>query len=1082
MVTNNYFKIYLSSVLNLAETIVIKSVATVESLNKYMILNYGPESLDLDNPKSWKYYLNVSGEYHPIDREMKVVSLDTLEEIVFNKDNLRIHRATAKAYQYGTRHYLELLNRFKEQESLILGILYPVDIEKAIEAKDNTILSYPTNLVENNEYSFIHKLQEWINVYRNQFRNPQYHVSDELFETATLGEFYLHLVPAILNIRLAACKTNEAHSYHVRRYLASHGFLDEYLDHLSKKQALWCYRNINYIERYAAHQDTFHWLIENILTERGIPVGEFTMRHDISNQTKDLYPSLYFRKNDLNDIVPIASSNKSTLEDIFIKEDKLAKDNKRFRTDDYHVATEKMVNSLSNVLQTKVLESSMYDYTDSEDVTLSSTLVNQWVLRAFNGSYKAIITATNPKSGERIPLSSKDALYLLYYVYRKWVNQDALYLPSLTADRVLRDPLPTAKELLKYVPRGRIGEGAANLVLDFIPTINLAHSIEVFYQDCVELTKAANLHAKLISTYEDLDNRAYAENMVMQAYCIREFKPSSNILYEEWLNSKNIHVEELTQEDYGIFFTSLLKEGTGVNLGSTITTRSLQRAMINLMLQLGSYSVHYITDINESSIKQGKGKRIRVGERKGSVEDKIYVTTLTVEVLDTNLEVVQSIDYNASKINNVDGWYATAIGTIDYKLPKLFNKDSELTFNYHYRVPIARLDYRTNEGIYPNKWNIAPMWSTKEILGLSDKDTKGLVDIYQIDYGCTDNIVIKATPINDISVHPLNGFKDLVPELRYLNKDTYLLGFKDLTTPISSISADSQMSGFKDIVKGISFISNSTKLDGFKDGKVDISYLSKDDKLLGFKDLTKGISYISNTNKLEGFKDSSKGISYISDYTKLDGFKDITTKDIKLDSDYSKLDGFKDNLTLLAPLPEEPVEAKPGIWTYFLKDNLVSTQANGPVNIVIPYEGNNVINNNNEVLENKEGVITQIVPVSYHTSGYVFRNKQYTYPNQPNAFGGDTLYDLFTGKYYVGIDGVTESKDVQGDSTRAYGLLYGNNKEDKFRIVNAASLMVLTYNEDSDLRIGYPNLPNYNHHFGIVPTSIDTVFTTDTLD
>ena len=82
---------------------------------------------------------------------MYVGSLDTLETILFSKENLELHPLTRESYQFGTRYYYNLLNKYPNQEFLIKGILYPCDINKAIEAEDGEILSYQSDLVEEQE-------------------------------------------------------------------------------------------------------------------------------------------------------------------------------------------------------------------------------------------------------------------------------------------------------------------------------------------------------------------------------------------------------------------------------------------------------------------------------------------------------------------------------------------------------------------------------------------------------------------------------------------------------------------------------------------------------------------------------------------------------------------------------------------------------------------------------------------------------------------------------------------------------------------------------------------------------------------
>ena len=127
----NYYQLYIDSVFALAETVVIKSSYSAESINKFIAIKHGRETVS-EYPHTWKYYLNISGNYHFSDEKMYITSLDTLEQIEFTKENLDLHRATYRGYLYGTRLYTELVTQYPLQESLILGILYPADIDKAI--------------------------------------------------------------------------------------------------------------------------------------------------------------------------------------------------------------------------------------------------------------------------------------------------------------------------------------------------------------------------------------------------------------------------------------------------------------------------------------------------------------------------------------------------------------------------------------------------------------------------------------------------------------------------------------------------------------------------------------------------------------------------------------------------------------------------------------------------------------------------------------------------------------------------------------------------------------------------------------
>ncbi len=260
----------------------VKLDEVARAMNYYVMQKMGYDSVDLYDKTTWKYYQNIAGVYHLSDTPIKIRSLDLDEEIDFTKENLERHKITKTAYRYGTRYYRELVSLHPQQELLILGVLYPVDINIAIDSKDGTILNYPKNLVEENEYSLIEKLQSWCYNYLYRWVNNQFTLSDDLYVATYVSQFYLHMLQALISIRLEACRTNEAHSYHIQQYLASHGFLDSYLDKLTKEQALFFYRNIRYIERNAGKRDTFDWLTENIMTKRDLPLYEITMKHNTS--------------------------------------------------------------------------------------------------------------------------------------------------------------------------------------------------------------------------------------------------------------------------------------------------------------------------------------------------------------------------------------------------------------------------------------------------------------------------------------------------------------------------------------------------------------------------------------------------------------------------------------------------------------------------------------------------------------------------------------------------------------------------------------------------------------------------------
>lgn len=648
----NLYQIYINKVLQLAQTIVIKSSSTADALNRYLTDYFGTGAVDKLNPASWKYYLNLAGEYHPTDEPMQVVSMDTLETINFSKENLQLHRATARGYEFGTRQYQELVNQYPKQELLILGILYPADLQTAIAAPDGQILSYPSGLVEPNEYSLIARLQDWINGFKLRWTNDQYAISDELYPATSLGLMYLQLVPAILTLRLQACKTNEAHSFHIQQYLASHGGLDTYMANLTPKQALFLYRNIAYIERNTGQQNIFEWLVEHIMSERNLPLAEYVMRHDVSQMPTQLYPELVFHKQAINTGYASTGTTTVNLEQMLTKEDPAASGNAEYRAENTTQIQEVMENSLSNVVLTKVLESSMIDYSNSEVYTLEDALMNHWLFLSTNGYYNAFIGVNNPVTGERIPLTAKDAYTFMWYASCKALGLVLDEVPVVFAKRVQRIPMPSVDDLMSVADTSLVDRSIAQQLRDWQPTIYPMISTEAFYNLCASIAQAANYQKSLVATQEHMVRRGMVQGMMERLYsdniCQLE---APGTKYGAWFAERNIKIEDFSSDDLNRIQLDLVRETTGLSLTTTNSLKALQAAMIGIMQQLSSYSVQYLTEINNTEIRNTNGTALRIGDIVSHMSGEDWMPDLNVRVQRTLGVIHQAEHYEANVAN-----------------------------------------------------------------------------------------------------------------------------------------------------------------------------------------------------------------------------------------------------------------------------------------------------------------------------------------------------------------------------------------------------------------------------------------------
>lgn len=609
-----YYDIYIDQVKTLAKTMVIKSVASALAVNSAVQMEDGYPVNEVD-PTTWKYYLNLAGEYHPVDTVMTVISLDTQQTIEFTKENLQIHLATAREYKFGTQYYVDLLARYPDQEELILGIINPIDLSTAISADDNAILWYDPRLVETNETNLIPELQKWINGYMFRWNVQDYSLADDLYVAAQLGLMYVFLPTAILNIRLANCHTRFVHSYHIKEYLASNSALDVYVPYLTSDQQLWLYRNIRYLQRNAGKQDTFEWLVQNILTVRGVPLAQWSMRHDLEHMPDQLYPDVTYTRAPLNLGYNKAGVDVKTTDDLLNDEDGLAKSNALVHADALPTIEAQMKYGLFDQLKTKVLESNTIDTSDALPFTLTDALMNHWLYLTSLGIYSTFITINNPATSDKYTITVADAFVLFYYCF--WAQYGFVFdtIPPFTANLVRRIPRPELSELLEMTdPNTLSGEVVKQLwqLPSNIPTSII--SVAGFNQIITDVHQDLMDQRTLYTQTPTFAGRACAEAVALRMYQDVECSIAEGQSYATWLDARNIKLDGMVPSQYGELATQLAQMCTGQDLNSSNTLSNTQAALLAIMARLSSYTIQFVQKINSSVVHVADWAAPRLGD------------------------------------------------------------------------------------------------------------------------------------------------------------------------------------------------------------------------------------------------------------------------------------------------------------------------------------------------------------------------------------------------------------------------------------------------------------------------------------
>lgn len=612
--SSNLYEIYRANTMQLAKTLVIKSEGSAAALNNGLLEYQQP--VDQTRPETWMYYLNLAGEYHPVNEMMTVLSLDTLETINFTKANLLEHRATAREYTYGSPYYNELVRRYPDQTALIRGIINPVDLNTAIAAPDFSILYFDKDLVEPWEENLIPELQKWIDAFKRKYFHADFSLVEDLYLAGALAQMHLGIPLALMLIRQKNCRTDYVHSFHLWSYLASHNYLDDYQEFLTRKQAMWLYRDIRWIDRNNGKGSTFEYLIENIMTERGFPIGEYSMRHNDDTLHETLYNRADLGFSPLNFQLEqeVTHDNKS-VRDILEKEKPLARDNPdNLPTAEYDINF-KFTRGLMGEIPSKVLESSVTDISLFTPVRLIDTLYNHWVLLSSQGWYTSMITVQNPRNGENMVMSVKDAWVAFIYCLNRAYGVDLKYVIYADAWDVVRLDRPTFSTLRGLAEPRLVSDNLIRVALDEMPQIRKIVSTEGFYRKGVEIREAQLAHRELYSLREHHTARGQMEGVCKHLFETRRchFAPE-NTLMTEFFKARNWDLLGLDPDTYYDIATAILTTATGQDLFYERSLQEIHGAMLRLLLQLSSYSIHALQDINTNPAILTDWRVIRVGD------------------------------------------------------------------------------------------------------------------------------------------------------------------------------------------------------------------------------------------------------------------------------------------------------------------------------------------------------------------------------------------------------------------------------------------------------------------------------------
>lgn len=268
----------------LSKSVIIKFKPLADHINKRLLLK--GYSIP-DDKRDWKYYLNISGQKHITNSDVRIKVTETGEELEYSLETLKNFPYTAKELLKYSNMYLELIEKYPNDLGYIKGCLHPVDIDVAIAAEDCTILNYNETFIEDNEYNLIPELETYISNFVHRWVIINYSIVEELYVPSCLGALYATIPGKINNIRLNNINTSRVHSFYLEHFFRSRLYLWDDVKLLNKESQFWLYSNLDTLIKNVGKNRTLELISENVFDSNGVGLGTYVIQQTTPDYNPD---------------------------------------------------------------------------------------------------------------------------------------------------------------------------------------------------------------------------------------------------------------------------------------------------------------------------------------------------------------------------------------------------------------------------------------------------------------------------------------------------------------------------------------------------------------------------------------------------------------------------------------------------------------------------------------------------------------------------------------------------------------------------------------------------------------------------
>jgi hypothetical protein len=266
-------------------------------------------------------------------------------------------------------------------------------------------------------------------------------------------------------------------------------------------------------------------------------------------------------------------------------------------------------------------------------------------------------------------------------------------------------------------------------MLNLLPVPQVMISVDSFYQHCQDVHYGALRQYYNVCLDGRRDARGQKMNLISRCWADVDIQlGEEGQTFDAWFAERNIKVDDFRPSDYSILAEFILNAALGLDSTKAITLKDIQQAMIKIMAQLGSYSVHYVASINAGPLLDSPSSTMRPDDWEGQFSQS-YALNMVNGIVDVSTKFKPGYEYDiGSDAFDLEYSQTTKVGS-DYQInvEPWFDKNT-VTFQHQMLRPIGvSWDLPT---LPANPRNVTPVIGIDIYLNLSAENQAKIPDLW----------------------------------------------------------------------------------------------------------------------------------------------------------------------------------------------------------------------------------------------------------------------------------------------------------------------------------------------------------------